>query len=117
LTLRSNGQQFRDFICLEDVEEVIANMTGRATGYIIYNLGSGISMRVLDMADAIVRSAAFVLQESISLQRPTDVFDREEPALSFSVRRLMSEGYHIQNDVGKGLTRLLQFCKENFSRR
>jgi UDP-glucose 4-epimerase len=116
LVLHSNGCQFRDFICLEDVEEIIADMTGRATKHIIYNLGSGISMRVLDMADAIVRSAVSVLQEHISLQLPAGCIGTEEPALLFSVNRLKAEGYDFRNDVQGELTRLLQFCKENFSR-
>src|ERR1700681_1055933 len=49
ITLRSNGCQYRDFICLSDVEEMMARMltNPKSPEHIIYNLGSGISMRVI----------------------------------------------------------------------
>ena len=118
LTLGSNGCQSRDFICLSDVEEVIARFLKRTKipDHYIYNLGSGISMRVLDMADAIIRSAVTVLQKNIPLELPAGCAPSEEPALHFSIDRLLAEGYEMPNDVELELERLLQFCKENFSR-
>ncbi|HEY4156275.1 MAG TPA: SDR family oxidoreductase [Puia sp.] len=118
LTLNSNGCQYRDFICLSDVEEVVTRMVNRAkeNKHIIYNLGSGISTRVMDMADGIVRAAVTVLKKNIPLELPAGCPPSSEPELFYSVDRLLSEGYRIQNDVGMELERLMQFCKENFSR-
>lgn len=117
ITLRSNGCQHRDFICLADVEEVIARMliNPGSPRYIIYNIGSGISMRVIDMADAIIQSAVTVLKKNISLVMPADCIPADEPALNFSIDRLLSEGFHIQNDLQIELERLLQFCAEHFT--
>jgi UDP-glucose 4-epimerase len=117
LTLRSNGCQFRDFICLSDVEEVVAGLLQKEKNqHIIYNLGSGISMRVMDMADAIVQSAVTVLQKNIALELPAGNVPSPEPELFYSIDRLLCEGYRIQNDVTMELERLLEFCKENFSK-
>ncbi len=118
ITLRSNGCQYRDFICLTDVEELIAKMltNPKSPRHYIYNLGSGISMRVIDMADAIIQSAVTVLNKNISLVMPADCIPSDEPALNFSIDRLLSEGYHIQNDLQIELERLLQFCAENFTK-
>lgn len=118
LTLRSNGCQYRDFICITDVEEVIAKMltSPKPLSKIIYNLGSGISMRVIDMADMIIQTAVTVLQKNISLDLPADQIPSREPSLNYSVRRLLDEGYQIANDVNLELERLLQFCSENFAR-
>jgi UDP-glucose 4-epimerase len=118
LTLRSNGCQYRDFICLSDVEEVIANIltNPKPLAKIIYNLGSGISMRVIDMADMIIQTAVTVLRKNISLDLPADQIPTEEPLLNYSVRQLLDEEYHIANDVNLELERLLQFCSENFIR-
>ncbi len=119
LTLHSNGCQFRDFICLSDVEEVVANMLihSNKSDHIIYNLGSGISMRVMDMADAIVQSAVTILQRNIALELPSGCAPSEEPELFYSIDRLLLEGYRMENDVTMELEKLLEFCKENFSKR
>jgi UDP-glucose 4-epimerase len=116
ITLRSNGCQYRDFICLADVEEVLAKMLmdPQPLKHIIYNLGSGISMRVIDMADSIIQSAVTVLKKNISLDLPAESLPTDEPSLNYSIGRLLAEGYHIANDVNMELERLLQFCSENF---
>ncbi len=116
LTLRSNGCQYRDFICLSDVEEVVAEIIARAKNpeHIIYNLGSGISMRVIEMTDMIIQTAVTVLNKNISLDLPADVGPTQEPSLNYSINRLLAEGYQIKNDVNLELERLLQYCAENF---
>ncbi|MFI5125156.1 MAG: NAD-dependent epimerase/dehydratase family protein [Chitinophagales bacterium] len=118
LTLRSNGCQYRDFICLSDVEELISNMLipAKKPEHIIYNMGSGISMRLLDMADLIIQSAVTVLQKNITLELPAGCVAAREPELLYSINRLLSEGYRVQNDLTLELERLLVFCKENFTR-
>jgi len=118
LVLSSNGCQYRDFVCLSDVEELIARMLvhARKPRHIIYNLGSGISMRVMDMADAIIQSAVTVLQKNIPLELPAGCAPSTEPELNYSIDRLMAEGYEVKNDVNLELERLLQFCKENISK-
>ena len=117
ITLRSNGCQYRDFICLADVEEVLAKMlvNPQPLKHIIYNLGSGISMRVIDMADSIIQSAVTVLKKNISLDLPAESFPTDEPSLNYSIGRLLTEGYHITNDVNMELESLLLFCAENFA--
>jgi UDP-glucose 4-epimerase len=117
LTLKSNGCQFRDFICLSDVEEIVAAilMHNKELSHIIYNLGSGISVRVLDMADAIIKSAVPVLNKNIALDLPADSQPTQEPFFNYSVARLLSDGFHITNDVTLELNRLLEFCSEQFT--
>ena len=117
LTLHSNGCQFRDFVCLSDVEETVVQLLNRAKDnhHIIYNLGSGNSIRVIDMAEAILGSAISVLKKDIRLEKPIGSAPSDEPRLNYSINRLLSEGYKIQNDVGLELKRLLLFCADHFS--
>jgi UDP-glucose 4-epimerase len=116
LHLVSNGCQYRDFICLEDVEAVIERMILiRKLKHTIYNLGSGISIRVIDLANLISTIAITVLKKNIPIYRPADAADTLEPKLEFSIARLIDEGFIISNDVNLELERLLQFCSDNFS--
>ena len=114
--LTSNGCQYRDFISLEDVERVIERMIliGKLK-HKIYNLGSGVSMRVKDLADLISTAAITVLKKNIPVHRPDNAVDTIEPKLDFSVGRLIDEGFNVSNDVNHELERLLQFCADNFS--
>jgi len=114
--LSSNGCQYRDFICLEDVENVIERMILiKKLKHKIYNLGSGISVRVIDLARLISKTAITVLKKNIPVHRPVDAVDTIEPKLDFSIGRLINEGFIISNDVNLELERLLQFCFDNFS--
>ncbi len=119
IVLYSNGCQFRDFICLTDVEEVISRMLThvKRSEHIIYNLGSGSSMQVIDMAEAIVKSAVTVLKKNINLELPKSSLPSYGHLLNYSIDRLLSEGYRICNDVTRELESLLVFCADNFKRR
>ncbi len=114
--LSSNGCQYRDFICLEDVETVIERMILiKKLKHKVYNLGSGIGVRVIDLANLISKTAITVLKKNIPVYRPADAVDTIEPKPDFSVARLIDEGFIISNDVNLELERLLQFCSDNFS--
>ena len=116
MTLHTNGCQYRDFVCMTDVEEVISFMIKKDSPlkYIVYNLGSGSSMRVIDMARLISRHCTIVLQKNIEIKIPAGLKETDEPGLVFSTVRLLSEGIKINNDVGGELVRLLRFCADQF---
>ena len=67
MELHSNGCQYRDFICLTDVEEILASMVerNRPLKNIIYNLGSGLAVRVIDMAVIIEKLCVTVLKKNV----------------------------------------------------
>lgn len=115
LTLLSNGCQYRDFICLSDVEEIIAALPDKDMRHIIYNLGSGKSMQVIDMAKRISQLASEQLHKKIPLELPAGSVSKEEEGLDYSIDRLVSEGYRILNPVNAELDNLLEFCKSNFA--
>jgi UDP-glucose 4-epimerase len=116
MKLNSNGCQYRDFICLSDVEENVAKMVGGKMDLknIIYNLGSGTPVRVIDMTNAIARIAVTVLNRHIPVELPPGSEETVEPTLEFSIDRLLKEGFNITNDVEREIERLLEFCRENF---
>jgi len=117
MALKSNGCQFRDFICLSDVEEVILSMLKNREGIknIIYNVGSGIGIRIIEMAELIRLTASKVLNKRIKLELPFGSKPSDEPALNFTIERLLSEGIHISNNVTEELENLIQFCADNFN--
>ena len=116
MELHSNGCQYRDFICLTDVEEILASMAERNQPLknIIYNLGSGLAVRVIDMAVIIEKLCVTVLKKNVPVILPEHAKETVEPGLEFSIDRLLAEGFRVQNDVHLELERLLQFCADHF---
>jgi UDP-glucose 4-epimerase len=116
MVLTSNGCQYRDFICLTDVEEVIHQMIsnpGQLKNY-LYNLGSGKSMRVLDMAHTIAAKCAEIMGKKIMVQLPPGAVTSKEPELFFSIDRLKSENFSVLNNIEKEMEGLVKFCARNF---
>jgi UDP-glucose 4-epimerase len=118
MVLNSNGCQYRDFICMTDVEDVIASMIVRRHPLknIIYNLGSGISMRVIDMVRIIESLCISVLKKNVPIELPFQAKETNETGLEFSIERLLEEGFRINNDVIFELESLLKFCADHFPR-
>ncbi len=118
LTLVSNGCQYRDFVCLTDVEEVIKVMMNRPEDFkkIIYNLGAGKSMSVIDLANAIALEYANLYSKDLAINLPIGAIEKDESALTFSIDSLLQEGCVIKNDIKAELHELLTFCHQNFSK-
>jgi UDP-glucose 4-epimerase len=117
LKLRSSGMQFRDFICLTDVENVIQKMVGKnhfSLSHSVYNLGSGTSLRVLDLANIIKDVCGQMFGKSMAIQFPENTEFKECPPLCYSIDRLVSEEFEIENDVKTEIENLLIFCFKNF---
>jgi UDP-glucose 4-epimerase len=117
LVLSSNGCQYRDFVCLTDVENVIAAMVHRQPAplrHSIYNLGSGVAVKVLDMAQLIAANYHTLFGKTLPVELPAGAVPTTEPSLHFSIDRLLQEQVVIKNDINAELQALLLFCHQNF---
>ena len=117
LTLLSNGCQYRDFICLDDVAHAVDQMAMAGTGrfkHIVYNLGSGNAKRVLDMANAMAAAYLQLYGQHLPVVLPPGASPTMEPELHFSVDRLLEEGVEIKNEVDNALKEILVFCMKHF---
>ncbi len=117
LTLLTNGCQYRDFVCLTDVADVVNMIVSDPLKFkkIVYNLG-GKTMRVIDLAQQIANKYSLLYGKNISINLPTGSVNTPEPVLQYVSNRLHAEGCSIKNDIQSELRDLLRFCKLNFSR-
>ncbi len=119
LTLLSNGCQYRDFISLSDVTAVVSEMISNGISNLkhpMYNLGSGQSMRVIDMANLIVSVHKELYNQELPIILPEGAIQTTEPGLQFDVSLLESAGFKMKNDFRAEIKNLLQFCREHFSK-
>jgi UDP-glucose 4-epimerase len=116
IRLQSNGCQYRDFICLSDVVNSVYKMIEdeMCISGIVYNLGSGKSLTVLKMAEAIQASAKASLGYEVAINLPPNSIATKEPSLTYSIEKLQAEGIVVRTDIQNELKKMLEFCQANF---
>lgn len=116
--LHSSGMQYRDFITVADIIDAIKHfieISNAKTQSLIFNLGSGLSMRVLEMVELISERAKVVLGKKIVVKRQeTDAIFVNQP-WHYCIDRLRRSGFVPKNDFIQEIDKLLIFCQKYFS--
>jgi UDP-glucose 4-epimerase len=114
MILSSDGLQMRDFICLEDVcmglNHLMQQSASMATNP-VYNLGSGRSMSVWDMALRIKNTAEDFLKCPVDLIRKEPSHNPEINLLEISNRKLCDTGFTLANNIDQEIRSTLRFFK------
>jgi len=121
LVLKTGGLQQRDFISLSEVCRVVEYFSAgfsnsRQTG--IFNIGSGVSLSVLTMAQLIQERCADVLGVEPLLERSQGGIDEVNPVLKYRTDKLKSLGVNIGDaDNMTEIDSLLNFCHKTYAGR
>lgn len=116
LTLKSTGLQERDFIPMTDVVRAIewaASASRSSLGDGLFNLGSGRSLRVIDLARRIRELASELLSADIPLDVPTGDAT-PQPSLHFHIDQLRAAGFDLNGSLDAELLATLECCREWF---
>ncbi|NCI49096.1 NAD-dependent epimerase/dehydratase family protein [Sediminibacterium roseum] len=116
LQLTSTGLQERDFISISNVTRAVSFLLGSDRVQGIYNLGSGSSVSVLQMAQHIARRVKHVLGFDPILQVPAGSKQEQVAPLQFKIEKLRGSGFVVQHDVDEEVDKLLQFCAAHFKK-
>lgn len=118
MTLRSTGLQRRDFITLEDVSRVVANMISLPSHQIgdgRFNVGCGKSLRVIDMVKLIQARCTEVLGYTPKIINPQSTKKNEISIdLDYKIERLLSTGFSLRNDSALEIDDILRMCDKSF---
>ena len=117
MVLRSSGMQQRDFIALAEVARVVehlsvCNLDTQAPR--IFNLGSGVSKTVYEMALQVQERCKKALGFEPKLMRPVTCEDEVHESLHFRLENLAKMGIRIKQDNNAELDELLIFCQRTF---
>jgi UDP-glucose 4-epimerase len=112
LRLKSDGRQWRDFVGLADVCDILIAATGGSIPPGTYNLGSGHSTRIVDLAVIVAQEA-----EACGLKRPEIVPGRASHGsggpFTISIEKLKSAGFGPSTPLPAAITETLQFFVSN----
>lgn len=118
MTLRSSGLQWLDFITLQDVSRVVTHMIDLPKSNIgngIFNVGSGKSSRVIEMAELIQARCTEVLGYSPKIIRPQPTEEEKFPSLDYRIDKLLSTGFILRGSPVLEIDETLHMCNHNRS--
>lgn len=116
LVLHSSGFQQRDFIAIAEVCRVAEQLSSfgfMPREHSIFNVGSGRSQTVLEMAQLIQQRCKLILEFEPEIQRPEICINETPEILVYAPDSLAKMGVHIRPDYCKEIDRLLVYCHES----
>lgn len=120
IVLHSDGSQYRDFISIPDLVDalrILIKVDRSEVGNGIFNVCSGESISVYEMAKLIQKVAEKELGESISVTiAPPKRTSFEDAKYHFDISKLRRLGFNPKGEWEKSICETLQFCQDNFSR-
>lgn len=119
LVLRSSGLQQRDFISITEVVRVATTLSTRALDvrlHGVFNLGSGVSQSVLELAQMVQQRCKLVLGFEPELQRPGASADERNDKLEYRTDKLNKLGLSVSTNQFEEVDNLLAFCSASFKR-
>ena len=117
MTLRSYGLQQRDFVTLNDVARVVDHMLELPSTKVdsgLFNVGSGQSMRVIDMVELIQTRCIKLLNFSPEIIRPKRDYNEQNLDLDYRIDKLLNTDFILNGDISSEIDAILLMCNENF---
>ncbi len=114
--LRSNGEQKRDFITLEDVEHAIYLILHKKKTDLfdgIINLASEKAIKVIEIAKIVQNEFQKLYTQKISIEK-SDKKDFNNDNLKIDISRIKTIGFKPKNDFEKEISDMLRFCNQKF---
>lgn len=120
LTLRSHGNQERNFVPLHDVCMALfhlINLESQSVGDGLFNLGHKDSASVWNMAQLIANRCEEVLGFTPPINRPPAKSNEYHQSLNYRSDKLRETGFVPRGDLNTEIDDLLRFCAKEFPRR
>ena len=114
MTLRSSGQQERNFIPIADICSAILHflhIDKHRVGDGVFNLGGPRSMTVLEMAHVIAKRSRSVLHIDPPILRPLQADLESLVSLDYRIDKMLATGFSCENDTNHEVDELLKMCK------
>lgn len=118
LVLQSSGQQYRNFITIQDVARAIEHLLKSASSVIgngLFNLGGARSFTVIEMAELIAERGriTFGVNAKISRQEFSESIqcNKIEP-LIYDITKLQQTGYRLIENMDLEIDNTLRLCAE-----
>jgi len=119
MTLHTAGIQYRDFLPMDSFLQILSGMmhlNGKSYTEPVFNVGSGQSLTILEMAQLIQIRFETLFQKKIMLD-VSKVAYQDSPVMSFNfmVNKIKEAGIFSSSELDPAIDEVLHFCKKKFS--
>ncbi len=111
ITLRGSGEDFRDFIAMNDVCRAmkhILDLSISGNNSKIYNLGGGGAVSIIEFAERIADRVALRFQRRPKVKR--GLFKGKHQILDYRIDRLLGTGFCLKGNLDIEIDETLAFC-------
>jgi len=116
--LHSDGRALVDFVSMQSILNTITELVeipNEVLGDGLFNLGSGSSVNVLEMANKIIEIYNTAYNKTAILYVPDAPRSNTRYSLNYNCNKLRGTGIEISKTVDDDINDLLKFCVHNFS--
>lgn len=117
LVLRSTGLQERNFIPFADACTAVLHaidLPESSASDGLFNLGSTVSLRIIDAAERVRERAQRLFARTIPLHVPRATADERYPHLNYDSTKLRATGLQLTDDLDTEIDALLRYCADTF---
>ena len=117
ISLRSSGLQQRDFITLYDVGRVVAHMINLPEDMAddgVFNVGSGKSLRIIDIAELVQRRGTEIFGFTPQITRSEPIQNEENEGFDYRQDKLVSTGFSLKGNPIDEIDEILRICNTYF---
>jgi len=117
IRLRSAGMQRRDFITMADVCRAIyhlMNLNNKEIGDGIFNVGSGWTPKVIEIAEIIQSRCLEILKYKPNILISKEIEVEISQVFSYEINKLINTDFFLLNNTIEEIDQTLIFCKNNF---
>lgn len=114
ITLKSYGEQERDFVALNDVARAVEHLINCEITDVdngTYNVGSGFSCSVFYIAKTIQSRCLHLFGLNSEIIRPSASDGDREAKLNYRIEKLKNKGFIVQGNLVKEIDEILAACK------
>lgn len=115
ITLRSKGMDYKDFIPIRTITEVIGNIVTdnecQASG--IFNISSKESVRIIEFVELIIKKINNRLSTNINIELGSDEENKIPSSFTVDNTKIINNGWLKSIDHDKEINDLIEFCLNN----
>lgn len=116
IMINSSGMQLRDFMPISNIVSAVFILLGRNSNGEVFNLGSGVSLSILDLAKVLSSRAKVILDINSTIVKGNNK-ENETNNFSYKIDRILSLGYLPVQSLENEIDDLLVYVNKEFGTR
>lgn len=117
IILKTNGDQKRDFITIEDVCRAVNHLILlEDTNDGVFNLGGNLTLSILEIAKLIAERAYVLFGFTPNIELPNNNVTNVSENLNYNSNKFFNTGFQLKSNINYEIDNTLKICKEWYNK-